>query len=105
MFFDGGSLGDCSPIQYLHPPPFTLTGGKGGAHVPRARTERTFFFSLRGKKKFGPFTASSSRSPRKRKLREKNAHTCPRPPRGTLPDRTTVRSLSRQPRNCFSLPL
>ena len=39
MFFDGGSLGERRPIQYLHPPPFTLTGGKGGAHVPHARTE------------------------------------------------------------------
>src|SRR5260221_9294365 len=24
MFFDGGSLGERCPIQYLHPPPFTL---------------------------------------------------------------------------------
>ena len=42
------------------PPPFTLTGGKGGAHVPRARIEWNFlfFFFFFGKTKPRAFTAA-----------------------------------------------
>jgi hypothetical protein len=45
-------------FNILHPPPpFTLTGGKGGAHVPRARIEWNILFFF-GKTKSRAFTAA-----------------------------------------------
>jgi len=39
-----------------HPPPFTLTGGKGGAHVHRARIEWNILLFLARKNKFGLYS-------------------------------------------------